>query len=143
MRAVRFYGANDVGLPEAWPSECRVGVEVLPAGFDALMSEEEYREHCSALQSSVDLWRAAQPAPAPAPSPRTQDTDLILQRLTDQERLALFTARRDNALVDYLVTRAASTGRISESDPDFPTARAMLDQAGIIAAARWEELLAP
>lgn len=90
------------------------------------------------------LWEAytPPPAPPPAPSARVQATDIILQRLTPQEREALFTARRTVWQIDYLMTRATSTGTIHEDDPDFPDARAMLDQAGIIAASRWEELFA-
>jgi hypothetical protein len=74
---------------------------------------------------------------------RSQETDVILQRLTPTESQALFTARQQNWQIDRLITRATATGSISEADPEFPTARTALDAAGIIAAARWDELLAP
>lgn len=84
----------------------------------------------------------ANPVPLPVPS-RRQRTDIILQRLTETERGALFTARKNVWQLDYLITRAASTGEIHEDDADFPLARATLDQLGIVAAARWDALFAP
>lgn len=93
---------------------------------EVIMTEAEYA-----------AWLAAQPAP------RRQETDTILLRLTPAEREALFNTRKANWQIDYLLTRAASTGAISESDADFPAAVGALDALGIIAAARWDDLLAP
>jgi hypothetical protein len=45
--------------------------------------------------------------------------------------------------VDYFLTRAATTGIISTADPDLPAAQAMLAKLGIVAADRWDALLAP
>jgi hypothetical protein len=81
--------------------------------------------------------------PPPAPAPLCQDADIVLQRLTLTERTALFTARRTSAEVDYFITRASSTGIISDADAGFSAAVAALATAGIIAAARWPVLLAP
>ncbi|MBI5689250.1 MAG: hypothetical protein HZC55_04075 [Verrucomicrobia bacterium] len=92
---------------------------------------------------SVDEFNALRAAGWLPRQPYQQDTDIILQRLSAGERAALFAARQANWQIDYLVTRAAATGSIREDDPDFPAARAALDQLGIIAAARWDALFAP
>jgi hypothetical protein len=72
-----------------------------------------------------------------------QDTDIALQRLKTAERIALFSARRVSAEVDYFITRASSTGIISSADAEFPAAVQQLAAAGIIAEDRWPALLAP
>ncbi len=82
--------------------------------------------------------------PAPAePTFKRQETDVILRRLTPRERTALFAARRVSGDIDYLLTRASATGSIRDDDPDFAQGVAALDAAGIIAASRWDALLAP
>lgn len=81
------------------------------------------------------------PVPLPVPA-RRQLTDIVLQRLSEDERAALFTARKTVWQVDYLITRAAATGEIHEDDADFPLGRATLDQLGIIATTRWDALFA-
>jgi hypothetical protein len=69
--------------------------------------------------------------------------DVVLSRMTAEERAALFTARRTIWQVDYFLTRAAANGIVATDDPDLPTAQAMFAQLGIIAADRWDALLAP
>jgi len=69
--------------------------------------------------------------------------DLVLSRMTDAERAALFIARRTVWQVDYFLTRAAANGIVATDDPDLPAAQAMFAQLGIIAANRWTDLLAP
>ena len=69
--------------------------------------------------------------------------DLVLSRMTPDERAALFTARRTVWQVDYFLTRAAANGIVSTDDPDLPAAQDMFAQLGIIAADRWNDLLAP
>lgn len=82
-------------------------------------------------------------APTPEPTVRSQATDEILRRLTPEERTAIFTARQSSPALDYLLTRATAAGSIREDDPDFPTARDLLAQAGLLAAERWDQLFAP
>lgn len=111
--------------------------ESCPAGYEP------------STEAQADAWVQEQlaagwePAPLPPepPAPLSQSTDTALQRLTQAEKLALFTARRSDALVDYFLTRASSTGTISEADPEFPAAMEYLDEQGIIPALRWPELL--
>lgn len=81
--------------------------------------------------------------PEPAPEPTRIDSDTVLQRLTADERAALFTARRTVWQIDYFLTRASTTGIISSHDADLPAAQDMLADLGIIAADRWAALLAP
>jgi hypothetical protein len=69
--------------------------------------------------------------------------DLVLSRMTTDERASLFTARRTVWQVDYFLTRAAANGIVSTDDPDLPAAQAMFAQLGIIASSRWTDLLAP
>lgn len=117
---------------ELWEVEDHVN---MPAPY-VLQTPEVYAE-----------WKAKQdvpppPEPEPAPEVRSQATDIILQRLTESERAALFETRRSVWQLDYMMTRAAATGTISEADPDFPAGQAMLAQLGIIAVDRWEDLFA-
>lgn len=102
-------------------------------------------------EAAADAWVAAQlaagwtPAPVPAepvtPEPRRQATDIILDRLTDAEVVALTSSAHPAARRAWLA--ATSTGTVSEADPRFPALVSALDQLGIIAAARWPALLAP
>lgn len=116
----------------------KVYSESCPAGYEA------------STEAEAETWVNAQlaagwtPAPFPPepPAPLRCDTDLALQRLTQDERIALFTARRTDALVDYFLTRAAATGVISEADPEFAQARNYLAAQNLIAASRWADLLA-
>lgn len=102
-------------------------------------------------EQDAAAWEAAQiaagwtPAPLPAkpaqPEPRRQATDIILDRLTDAEVVALTSSAHPAARRAWLA--ATSTGTVSETDPRFPALVSALDQLGIIAAARWDALLAP
>ena len=80
--------------------------------------------------------------PAQPPAPLRQATDIVLDRLTDAEIDAL-TGPSAPIFARRAWLAATSTGLISESDPRFPQLTAALDAAGIIAAARWQTLLAP
>jgi hypothetical protein len=84
----------------------------------------------------------ATPRTPPASSgPRKQSSRTVLSRLTDTEYAAL------HGSTNIGIQRGLETARIealiSESDPDFPAFRAGCDALGIIAAARWDDLLAP
>ena len=91
------------------------------------------------MQAKVQAWHDA----GEVSNAVKLDSDTVLQRLTNAERAALFTARRTYWQVDYFLTRASTTGIISTADADLPAAQAMLAQLGIIAADRWPALLAP
>lgn len=82
---------------------------------------------------------AAIVAPAPA-SVRRAETRTILDRLTTDEQAALLLS--DVPAVRVMVAKATATGVIQDNDPDFPVAVAGLDALGIIAANRWDALLA-
>ena len=77
-----------------------------------------------------------------SPAPLRQATDIVLDRLTDAEIDAL-TGPSAPIFARRAWLAATSTGLISESDPRFPQLTAALDAAGIIAASRWQTLLAP
>jgi hypothetical protein len=79
--------------------------------------------------------------PAVPPAPRRQASDVVLDRMTDAEVLALTGSAHPAARRAWLA--ATSTGIISEDDARFPQLRSALDQLGIIASARWDGLLAP
>lgn len=110
------------------------------------------RDNAAALQSlgiakdeekAAALAAQAGQTPPPDDGSTRIDADTVISRLTAAERESLFTARRTYWQIDYFLTRAATTGIISTADADLPAAQAMFDQLGIIAANRWEILLAP
>jgi hypothetical protein len=114
---------------------------ILRADGANIPADESNRDYHAYL-----AWVAEGNTPAPYVPPvlsLRQESDIVLQRMTPEERDSLFTARRTSATVDYFITRASSTGIISEADPDFPSAVAALNAAGIVAAERWPDLLAP
>jgi hypothetical protein len=100
-------------------------------------------------EAELDAWRQADIAAGWVPgqpevaqsSPRRQETRVIINRLTDAERAALFGST--NTGIRTLVAIALATGVIQEDDPDFAAGVAGLDALGIIAASRWDALLAP
>ena len=73
--------------------------------------------------------------------PRTQSGATVIRRLTDAEIVALDASKHPAAIRAKMI--AQSEGVISESDQDFTALTGALDQLGIIAANRWEILLAP
>lgn len=79
--------------------------------------------------------------PVVPPPVRRQETRIVLDRLTDPERAALFDS--SNTGVRTLVAKALATGAIRDDDPEFSAAVAGLDALGIVASSRWEALLAP
>ena len=85
---------------------------------------------------------ASEIAAQEAPTLR-QATDVVRRRLTSAEKQALHAARGSSWQIDDFVSLADAAGTIDESDPNFPDAVAALDALGIIAASRWDELLAP
>lgn len=87
------------------------------------------------------LAAAIENPPAEPAAPRRQETRVVLDRLTPTEDAALFGS--ENLAVKKLLAKATSEGAIRDDDPDFPAARAGLDALGIIAADRWDALLAP
>lgn len=78
-----------------------------------------------------------------SPLPPRQSTGMVRRRLTDVERAGLHAARASSWQIDHFVALADSEGVIDSTDPDFPAAVEALNDAGIILAARWDELLAP
>jgi hypothetical protein len=81
------------------------------------------------------------PAPVEPALPRSASGATIIRRLTDAEVLALNGSVHPAAVRAKML--AMSEGLVSEADPDFAALTAALDGLGIIAAARWNELLAP
>ena len=71
----------------------------------------------------------------------TQSGATVIRRLTDAEIVALDASKHPAAIRAKML--AQSEGVISESDQDFAALTSALDQLGIIAANRWEILLAP
>jgi len=71
----------------------------------------------------------------------TQSGATVIRRLTDTEIVALDSSSHPAAIRAKML--AQSEGVISESDQDFSALTGALDQLGIIAANRWEVLLAP
>jgi hypothetical protein len=102
-------------------------------GFNPTTSE--------AWPSDAVLADAIENPPAEPTPPRRQETRTVLDRLTPTERAALFGST--NTDVRALLAKACATGAIRDDDQDFPTAVAGLDALGIIAASRWDALLAP
>jgi hypothetical protein len=74
------------------------------------------------------------------PVPRWQFASIIMDRLTDTERESLMSA--DVWQVKWLLQKTVANQAISDADPDFAIGVMMLDQLGIIAEGRWDELLA-
>lgn len=89
-----------------------------------------------------DATLAAAIANPPAPViTRRQETRVVISRMTEEERAALFGS--NNTQVRTLVAMALATGTISDADPDYATGVAGLAALGIIASSRWPALLAP
>jgi len=91
----------------------------------------------SAANVEADI---ANPPASPA-APLSQSARTVLSRLTDTEYAALHGST--NIGIQRGLEAARIEALISESDPDFPVFRAGCDALGIIAAARWDDLLAP
>jgi hypothetical protein len=72
----------------------------------------------------------------------TIKSDLVLQRMTEAERSAMFSARHSAWQVDYFLTRASALGSININDPDLTTAKQLFADLNIIAMDRWPALLA-
>ena len=89
------------------------------------------------MQAKVQAWYNAGSINAP----RTQSGATVIRRLTDAEIVALDASKHPAAIRAKML--AQSEGVISESDQDFSALTGALDQLGIIAANRWEILLAP
>jgi hypothetical protein len=73
------------------------------------------------------------------PIPRWQLASIVMDRLTDTEREGLMAS--EVWQVRWLVNKTLANQAISEADPDFAMAVMMLDQLGIVAEGRWDELL--
>jgi len=80
------------------------------------------------------------PVPVAA-APLVQSARVVLARLTPTEKASL-RACTVTAIQDAYDV-ALITGVISEADPEFASFIGGLDALGIIAAARWDDLLAP
>lgn len=93
-----------------------------------------------ALAAAEIAHAIANPPPLPVPV-RRQDTRIVLDRLTEPERAALFGSTHTG--IRTLVAKALATGAIRDDDPEFAAAVAGLDALGIVASSRWEALLAP
>lgn len=89
------------------------------------------------VQAKVQAWYNAGSINAP----RTQSGATVIRRLTDAEIVALDASKHPAAIRAKML--AQSEGVISEADQDFAALTGALDQLGIIAANRWEVLLAP
>jgi len=89
------------------------------------------------MQAKVQAWFDAGSINAP----RTQSGATVIRRLTDAEIIALDSSSHPAAIRAKMI--AQSEGVISEADQDFAALTGALDQLGIIAANRWEVLLAP
>jgi hypothetical protein len=89
------------------------------------------------IQVKVQAWYDAGALNAP----RTQSGATVIRRLTDAEIVALDASKHPAAIRAKMI--AQSEGVISEADQDFAALTGALDQLGIIAANRWEILLAP
>lgn len=105
--------------------------------------DEFLRENAAALQAK-DIECAAVLADHYAPAADgilRQSGATVIRRLTDTEIVALDASKHPAAIRAKML--AQSEGTISEADPDFAALTGALDQLGIIAANRWEILLAP
>lgn len=76
----------------------------------------------------------------PEQTHRSQPTRKVLDRLTDAEYAALIDC--PIVAIKRAVDAARSEGTISEADPLFSSFVAGCDALGIIAASRWDDLLA-
>lgn len=92
-------------------------------------------------QADAEAAVAVASAPPIPATPKKQSARTVLSRLTDTEYAALHGST--NIGIQRGLEAARIEGLISESDPDFPAFRAGCDALGIIAAARWDDLLAP
>lgn len=68
--AVKVYGVNPDGVPEAWPAEAvELGdSEVLPPGDYVLMTTEQYELYRADNRAEYDQWVESQQPPAQPPS---------------------------------------------------------------------------
>ena len=89
------------------------------------------------MQSRVQAWWDA----GEVSNARIQKTDIVLSRLTDAEYDALTSSTVIG--IRRAVDLARSTGVIADNHPAFAPFTAGAAALGIIAAARWDALLAP
>lgn len=63
MKAVRFYGVNDQGIPAEWPVEMLEisAASDAPAGY-TVMSDVDMAAHIAAYRGAYDGWRAVRAA---------------------------------------------------------------------------------
>jgi hypothetical protein len=92
----------------------------------------QFREVCKNLARG---WLGMEQKPIP----RWQLASIVMDRLTDTEREGLMAS--EVWQVRWLVNKTLANQAISEADPDFAMAVMMLDQLGIVAEGRWDELL--
>lgn len=81
--ALKFYGPNAKGYPEKWPMQVQLtDAKTVPAGFDALMTEEEYKAHVAGLKAAADAASAAiKAAPALAEKADADAKEALLKQL--------------------------------------------------------------
>ena len=81
--AIKFYGPNAQGYPEKWPARVQpTDAKSLPTGFDALLSEEEYKAHVESLKAAADAVSAAiKAAPALAEKADADAKEALLKQL--------------------------------------------------------------
>lgn len=111
-----------------------VSLTVSAAGLATITATEPVTE---AQQALVQVWYDA----GAVSTHRSQSARVVLARLTPAERAALRACTVPAIQDAYDI--ALIEGTVSEADADFPAFKVALDQLGIIAAARWEALLAP
>lgn len=92
------------------------------------------------IAAEVETLLANPPPPPAVAGPRSAPSSLVVDRLTDTELAALYNSTHPAAIRAVLL--ATSEGVISEAHPAFAGLVAALDALGIIAAARWDALLA-
>ena len=81
--AIKYYGKNDFGYPEKWPSRVQpTDSKSLPTGFDVLRTEEEYKAHVDSLKGAADAVSAAiKSAPALAEKADADAKEALLKQL--------------------------------------------------------------
>ena len=90
-----------------------------------------------AMQAKVQAWWDA----GEVSTARSQKTDIVLSRLTDAEYDALTSSTVIG--IRRAVDMARSTGSIADNHPAFAPFVAGAAALGIVAANRWDALLAP
>jgi len=109
------------------------------------ITDAQYKLWADAIPRNIkaDIYEpfTPEPEPTPPPAPRIQFTRTVLDRLTDTEYAALCDC--PVIAIQHAMEAARIEQVISESDKDFPAFVAGCDALGIIAASRWDDLLAP